>query len=102
VAGLTYAQKLCCGAPKDRTGRLGCFKKNSARKLLILLGLQKSPFSGEARQALDLPGLAGGQKISIPKVIHKERASRQTVVESRTYPGFRDVCLSRTPKSAAG
>jgi hypothetical protein len=68
--------------------------------LLILLGLVKTGFLPRLSQALDFTGFAGGHARSIPKVIHKEEHCGQSVLESMTYPAFRDSSLSMEPKLA--
>jgi hypothetical protein len=56
---LTYAQKLCCGAPKPIRPAARRCKIRSARKLLILLDRVACAFSGRLRQALDFAEASG-------------------------------------------
>jgi hypothetical protein len=72
---LTYAQKLCCGAAKGPAAIRRRYKTHSARKSLIHKDLAKCPFSGQASQALDFPGLAAPRRAAINKVIHKKRVN---------------------------
>jgi hypothetical protein len=73
-------------------------ENHSARKLLILLGLQIGTFSTRRGQALDFPGRRVAGWPEIPKVIHKNLPLSQSVVESSTYPGFREAGLGIAPK----
>jgi hypothetical protein len=72
---LTYAQKLCCGAAKRAIAVRRRYKTDSARKSLIHKTFAECPFSGQASQALDFPGLAGLRGQCINKVIHKKRVN---------------------------
>jgi hypothetical protein len=73
-------------------------ENHSARKLLILLGLQIGTFSAPRGQALDFPGRRATGRREIPKVIHKKLPPSQSLVESSTYPGFREAGLGIAPK----
>jgi hypothetical protein len=69
-----------------------------------LISLRSGKTGGFARisQALDFSGFRALAPQAIPKVIHNKARPVQTVLESMTYPGFRDVGLSATPKVGQG
>jgi hypothetical protein len=85
---LTYAQKLCCGAAKGAASHRRRYKTDSARKSLIHKAFAECPFSGQASQALDFPGLAGPRRQGINKVIHKKRVNWYKSCENKDLGGL--------------
>jgi len=58
LPGSTYAQKLCCSAMTDKSYSTLRYKTDSARKLLIHIGLVNCIFLWQFSETLDFKGLA--------------------------------------------
>jgi hypothetical protein len=69
---LTYAQNPGCGASINARLSSACYKTNSARKWLNLLGIFFCSFYGHSSPGLDFWGFRATRRGSINKVIHRK------------------------------